>query len=79
MNRTTWLTGLFILGLAACGGDRVEGDAEVSREVITQPDTQMVEVQVPVVDTAVVERRVDIDTAVAVDTIQNPQVERRNP
>ena len=59
---------------AACGGDEVEPDDVTTREVITQPGTEVVEVTVPTVDTAVVERTVDVD--VDVDTIQEPGVER---
>ena len=83
MNRTILSTTgvLVLLGLAACGGSDVDDDAEVSREVITEQGTETVEVemQVPTVDTMVVERRVDIDTAVSVDTIENPPAERRDP
>ena len=83
MNRTILSTSgvLLLLGLAACGGDEVEDDAAVSREVITEQGTETVEVemQVPTVDTAIVERRVDIDTAVSVDTIEKPPAERREP
>lgn len=83
MNRTILSTTgvLVLLGLAACGGSDVDDDAEVSREVITEQGTETVEVemQVPTVDTMVVERRVDIDTAVSVDTIEKPPVEQREP
>lgn len=59
-----------MLGFAACGG----GDEDVAdletQEVITEPDTQMVEVPVPTQDTAIVETEIDIDADV--DTIDVP-------
>lgn len=64
-----------LVGAAACGGDEVEPDDVTTREVITQPGTEVVEVTVPTVDTAVVERTVDVD----VDTIQEPRVEGTDP
>jgi hypothetical protein len=57
-----------LIGLAACGGEEAEEpDAQTTSEIVTQPGTEEVEVTVPTVDTAVVERSVDVDTSVDVD------------
>jgi ABC-type glycerol-3-phosphate transport system substrate-binding protein len=63
---------------AACGGGDEPGDeTSTTREVITQPGTKEVEVTVPTVDTAVVERTVE--TNVEVDTIDEPEIEATDP
>lgn len=75
MLKNRLLTALAVLGLfgfAACGGAEEEPTLE-TQEVITQPGTETVEVQVPTVDTSVVRTEVDIDTDV--DTIENPDLE----
>lgn len=77
------LRGLAVVALmgaaAACGTDDTTETEAVSREVITEPTTTEVEVQVPTEDTALVERRVEVERDVSVDTIENPDIERRTP
>lgn len=78
-KRLATLVTLPLLAAAAgCGGDEEPLDeAMTTREVITQPATKEVEVTVPTVDTAVVERTVERD--VDVDTIDEPGVEGTDP
>ena len=63
---------LALAGLAACGGGDVENADEVLTDTITTQETEMVEVPVEVTDTAVVQTEISVDTAIDVDTIQNP-------
>lgn len=60
---------LGLFGLAACNGDDVEDADMIMQDTIMQPDTQTVEVPVETTDTALVRTRVEVDTAVDVDTV----------
>lgn len=66
------LSVLAVAGLAACGGGDAEDEGTMTQDTITTQETEMVEVPVQTTDTAVVQTRVDVDTAVDVDTIRNP-------
>lgn len=79
-NPVAIVAGLALLaGAAACGGGDEAESSTTTREVITQPGTEQVEVTVPTVDTAVVRRTVETEVDVDVDTIQDPAIERTNP
>jgi hypothetical protein len=69
-NKLTALVATFAFaGLAACGGaDQTTERTE--REILTQPTTETVEVDVLTEDTLMVERT--IQTEVHTDTIRNP-------
>lgn len=64
-----------LVGLTACGGEEDVADYE-TEEVITEPDTEMVEVPMETTDTAVVETEVDVDADV--DTVDIDDAEIRD-
>lgn len=68
MHKTlTFAAALGLAGLAACGGD--DADFETTdQEIVTQPGTETMEVEVPVQDTLLIERETDVD--VDVDTTE---------
>lgn len=61
-------------GLAACdAGDGGDGADVIMQDTIMQQDIETVEVPVETTDTSVVRTEVDIDTAIDVDTIDDPR------
>lgn len=69
-----------LMGLGACGAEEEPAsDAVVTEEVVTEPTTETVEMQVPAVDTSVVRTEIDVDTSVDRDVIEDPAVEQRDP
>lgn len=59
-------TVLALVGFAACGGEDEEAPDAVLMDTVTQPGTATV--QVPVTDTAIIQREISIDTTVRTDT-----------
>lgn len=62
-----------MIGLAACADDDVDDDAMILEDTIMQPDTERVQIPIETTDTSLVRTRVDVDTAVEVDTIDDPR------
>lgn len=79
------LASALVVGVAACAGgeEGAEDDVQVTEEIVTEPGTEEVEVEVPTVDTSVVRTEVDVDTTVDVDVdrevIEDPEIEGENP
>lgn len=61
-----------MIGLAACADEGVDDDAMIMEDTIMQPDTQQVRVPVETTDTSLIRTEIDIDTAIDVDTIDDP-------
>lgn len=61
-----------IIGLAGCADEGVDDDAMIIEDTIMRPDTQQVRIPVETTDTSLIRTEVDIDTAVDVDTIDDP-------
>lgn len=60
-------------GLAACADDGADDADMIMQDTITQQDIETVEVPVQTTDTAVVRTEVSVDTAIDVDTIDDPR------
>ena len=61
-------TAFLVAGLVACGGEADDTFETTDQEIITQPGTEEVQVEVPTTDSLLVERTTEID--VDVDTTQ---------
>lgn len=69
-----------LMGLGACGGETdVADDTVVTEEVVTEPTTETVEMQVPAVDTSVIRTETEVDVDRDVEVIEDPAVEQRDP
>lgn len=62
--------GLAIATLVGCGGGADETMETTDTEIITQPGTEQVEVTVPTTDSLMVERTVETNVDVDVDTTE---------
>lgn len=62
--------GLAIATMVGCGGGGDESFETTDTEIITEPGTEQVEVTVPTTDTLMVERTVETDVDVDVDTTE---------
>ena len=58
------------LGLAACSGADEADTSTTETEIITEPGTETVEIEVPTTDSLMVERTVETDVDVDVDTTE---------
>lgn len=69
-----------LMGLGACGAeDETSSDAVVTEEVVTEPTTETVEMQVPAVDTSVVRTEMTVDTTIDTEVVEDPAIEQRDP
>lgn len=69
-----------LLGLGACGAEEEPAsDAVVTEEVVTEPTTETVEMQVPAVDTSVIRTEMEVDTTIDTEVIEDPAIEQRDP
>lgn len=77
LKRLTPLAAAFAFaGLAACGGGADEGFETTEQEIVTEPGTETMEVQVPTEDTLLIERETQVDVDVDTTQIEGGEVPR---